>query len=123
MTYLSVLDSEQWSLDRATLMTRLAEDWPGIEVSGAGSDGPSRSLGDVNWRYVSGLAVLDGYSHPDGTCLYLDGPIELAASFAVWHRRLVPGDIPLTFCDEGFNFDVLVTMGTKEDDLIAAGAG
>ena len=56
MTYLSVLNSEQWSLDRATLMARLAEDWPGIEVRGVSSDGPLRSLGEFDETAACGAA-------------------------------------------------------------------
>ncbi len=71
------------------------------------------------WSYAEDSQELEGYSHVDGTCIYLDSPLGLAARFALWFRGLVPADIDLVFCDDGYSFGGSIETGMSVDDVIA----
>lgn len=120
MTDLALFESDHWHLDRSILARRLLEDWPGIEVRGADANQPESPIRDISWYYLVSDMELEGYSHPDGTCIYLEGPIGLVVKFVVWYRKLIPDDIDVIFCDEGYNFNHTVKSDTSQDDLIAA---
>lgn len=60
------------------------------------------------WTYREVGQWLEGGSHVDGTCLYLDRYFGLAVRFAVWYHRLVPPSEELILCDDSYSFDVPV---------------
>ena len=117
MTYLAVFDGERagWHVDRRALLTSLGQDWPDVVPRVGESE-----LRDVSWILTGAGAVFEGYSHSDGTCLYLDGDLATTAKFAVWYRALVPDRIEVMFCDDEYTFAVPVNADTTSDDLVAA---
>ncbi|MET8595856.1 hypothetical protein [Streptomyces althioticus] len=110
MTYLAVFEGKGGrSVDRSVLARALRSDWPGAEVLVSSDDGPGREVRDVTWLYEEAGDRLEGCSHVDGTCLYLEGPLHLAVRFAVFYRRLVPSAEELILCDDSYSFDVTIT--------------
>jgi hypothetical protein len=97
----------------------LERDWPTVEIRERQGSHESR---DVVWTYAEDDQELEGYSHVNGTCIYLDSPLGLAAKFALWFRSLVPEDINLVFCDDGYNFDGSIEAGMSIDDVSAIAA-
>ncbi|WP_157984618.1 hypothetical protein [Lentzea terrae] len=75
-------------------------------------------VGDVHWFYRAGGDILEAYTAKDGTCLYLKGGLDLVVKFAIWYRQLVPADIDVIFCDDGYSFDGVVTLDSTEEDLV-----
>lgn len=55
----------------------------------------------------------------DETGLYLDAALADSARVTCLLRQLLPDDVDLVFCDEGYNFDVRVRPGTTAAELIA----
>ncbi|WP_045314994.1 hypothetical protein [Lentzea aerocolonigenes] len=102
-TYLAVFESDGRRVDREVLLAALRADWPHAVLQDA-SPWPSE-VRDVHWTQ----ARTEAWANADGTCLYLAGEIGLVAEFAVWWRRLVPADVEVIFCDEGYNFDFPIT--------------
>ncbi|MEU7282565.1 hypothetical protein AB0A69_27880 [Streptomyces sp. NPDC045431] len=119
MSYLVAFDSDEWRVGQDLLVASLAAEWPDAAVRRRElSDGDK--YGDVEWELRRGDADLEGRSHVDGRCLYLDGDIGLVADFALWYRKFVPAGIDLVFCDEGYHFDVTIDATTTRDDLVDA---
>ena len=94
----------------------MERDWPTAVIRERQGSQESR---DVVWTYVEDGHELEGYSHVDGTCIYLDSPLGLAARFALWFRGLVSEDIDLVFCDDGYNFGGSIETGMSVDDVSA----
>lgn len=121
MTYLAVFEGKSGHfVDRDALTRALRSDWPDVHVSVTHADAPGREVRDVVWTYREDGRELEGGSHVDGTCLYLDGPFGLAVRFAVWYRALVSPAEELVFCDDSYSFDVPVPAGARPlqlDDL------
>ena len=46
------------------------------------------------------------------------GDLDLVVKFAIWYRKLVLVDIDVIFCDDGYNFDGVVTLDSTEEDLV-----
>ncbi|WP_150529921.1 hypothetical protein [Streptomyces vinaceus] len=51
-------------------------------------------------------------------CLYIDAALADAAEVACVLRQYVPGSIEVTFCDQGYDFDLVITPGTTPAELI-----
>lgn len=117
MSYLVVFDSKSWHVDADVLRASLREEWPAAEMQPPTPHVES-DVRDVHWYYRAGGEVLEAYTHKDGTCLYLDGGIDLVAKFVIWYRKLVPADIDVIFCDDGYSFDGVVTPDSTESDLV-----
>ncbi|MGA5281905.1 hypothetical protein ACPCSK_15985 [Streptomyces griseoincarnatus] len=118
MTYLAVFEGKSGrSVDRSVLARALRSDWPGTEVSVSSGDTPGREVQDVTWLYAESGDQLEGRSHIDGTCLYLEGPLHLAVRFACWYRRLVPATEELIFCDDTYGFAVPVTVRAAPESV------
>jgi hypothetical protein len=116
VTYLAVFEDQSRGVRRSDLIAALERDWPTAVISERQGSQESR---DVVWAYVEDSQELEGYSHVDGTCIYLDSPLGLAARFALWFRGLVPEDIDLVFCDDGYNFGGSIEEGMSVDDVSA----
>jgi hypothetical protein len=120
VTYLAVFEDATWHVERSALIGSLARDWPDADVQvGASDAAPSDEARDVVWTYTDDGGAVEGYSHADGTCIYLEGPIELVARFAIWYRGLVPERIRLVFCDDGYNFDGVIEANSTVSDVVA----
>ncbi|MFI1455892.1 hypothetical protein [Streptomyces roseus] len=109
MTYLAVFEDKSSGVRQADLIAALERDWPAVVIHERQGQQESRG---VVWTYSEGGQELEGYSHVDGTCIYLDSPLEVAARFAIWFRGLVPADVEMFFCDEGYSF-----AGKLEHDM------
>lgn len=119
MTYLVVFESEEFAVAADTLANALRTDWPQATVRR--NDPPAGTeVRDVEWELPYGTEQVEGHSHVDGTCIYLDGPIDPVAQLALWYRGLVPEGIDVIFCDEGYAFDVAVSASTTKEELIGA---
>lgn len=116
MTYLAIFEGPSRGVRRSDLITALERDWPAAVIRERQGSQESR---DVVWTYSEGGRELEGYSHVDGTCIYLDSPLDLAARFALWFRRLVPPDAQLVFCDDSYNFNGIVDPGMSLVDIMA----
>ncbi|KOV87625.1 hypothetical protein ADL03_06810 [Nocardia sp. NRRL S-836] len=99
------------------MLAALREEWPAAEMQPAAPHIASE-VGDVHWFYRTEGADVEAYTATDGTCLFLKGGLDLVAKFAIWYRRLVPADIKVIFCDEGYNFDGVVTLDSTEEALV-----
>ncbi|UQU62535.1 hypothetical protein COUCH_26330 [Couchioplanes caeruleus] len=117
--YLIVFDGEQagWRLERDVLLAALRRDWPQIAVTEIGEE-----VRDISWPLPGSDGLSEAYVHSDGTCLYVDGPIDQAAQWAVWYRRLVPDGIDLMLCDDEYSFAVPVGPQTSASELVTAGS-
>ncbi|WP_330300377.1 hypothetical protein [Streptomyces sp. NBC_00503] len=116
MTYLALFEDQSRRVRRSDLIAALERDWPTAVVRESQGSQESR---DVVWTYAEDGQELEGYSHVDGTCIYLDSPLGLAARFALWFRGLVPEGIDLVFCDDGYNFSGSIETGMSVDDVSA----
>ncbi|MFZ4191464.1 hypothetical protein [Streptomyces pseudogriseolus] len=116
MTYLALFEDKSRGVRRSDLIAALERDWPTAVIRERHG---SQEFRDVVWSYTDDSQELEGYSHMDGTCIYLDSPLGLAARFALWFRGLVAADIDLVFCDDGYSFDGIIEMGMSVDDVIA----
>jgi hypothetical protein len=119
LTYLAIFDGAQshWSVSREELLASLRVSWPEIQAKvESGRD----ETHDITWSAQGEAGLIDVYHHRDGTCLYLDGAMEDAASFAVWYRTLVPPAVELIFCDDSYSFSVRIASQMTAADLVDA---
>jgi hypothetical protein len=116
VTYLAVFEDQSRGVQRADLLAALERDWPAAEIQQRQGVHESR---DIVWTFVESGQELEGYSHRDGTCIYLDSTLELAARFAVWFRKVVPADVELIFCDDSYNFNGNIEPGMSVEDVVA----
>ncbi|WP_052411135.1 hypothetical protein [Streptomyces sp. NRRL S-118] len=119
MTYLVVFDSDEWSVGQDVLVASLAAEWPDAAIR-RNQPPEGSKVRDIEWQLKRGGEEVEGHTHVDGRCIYLDGDIALVADLALWYRTLVPKDIDVVFCDEGYSFDVTIDDTTTKDDLVAA---
>ncbi|MER5462656.1 hypothetical protein ABT010_18640 [Streptomyces sp. NPDC002668] len=119
MAYLVVFDSEKWSVGQDALVSSLTTEWPAAAVRRRELD-EGAEVRDVEWEVQRGDEEVEGYTHVDGRCIYLDGNIDLVADFALWYRKLVPKEIEVVFCDDGYSFDVAVDETSTREELVAA---
>jgi hypothetical protein len=117
VSYLVVFDSKTWHVDADVLRVSLREEWPAAEMQPPTPHIVSK-VGDVHWFYRAEDAGVEAYTAKDGTCLYLKGSLDLVVKFAIWYRKLVPADIDVIFCDDGYNFDGVVAVDSTEEDLV-----
>ena len=117
MTYLVVFEDATGAIRRDVLRAALERDWPEAELTGDGS-GARSDVRDVEWVYSSEVGTVEGHSHVDGTCIYLDGQLELAAKFAVWYRSLIRDDIDVVFCDESYTFNGVIAPGFTVENVM-----
>ncbi|MEU0682064.1 MULTISPECIES: hypothetical protein [Streptomyces] len=121
MTYLAVFERKaDQAVDRDDLTRALRTHWPDARISVTSPDAPGREVRDVTWQYEEAGDRLEGRSHADGTCLYLEGPLHLAVRFACWYRRLVPAAEELIFCDDTYGFAIPVTVGATPGSVARA---
>lgn len=120
MTYLAVFEDQSSGVRRADLIAALERDWPSAVIRERQGSQESR---DVVWTYAEGGQELEGYSHVDGTCIYLDSSLEVAARFALWFRGLVPVDVELFFCDDTYSFNGNIEPGMSVEDVMAIATG
>ncbi|MFE2021371.1 hypothetical protein ACFW9O_25315 [Streptomyces sp. NPDC059499] len=115
--FLVLVDGEAggWRVDREALTAAIRARWSSVEVD---STHLSESRSNC-WRFETKSGLGEAYLHQDGTCLYLDGGHEDAAWLAVAFRRLVPADLDLIFCDEGYNLDVRLKPEATDAELTA----
>ncbi|MFE2537075.1 hypothetical protein [Streptomyces sp. NPDC059371] len=115
MTFLAVVEGDAggWHIDRGALTDAIRARWSEVEIDSM-HHSEVRSL---IWQFKTGNGPGEAYLHEDGTCLYMDVWQEDAIWLAIVFRRLVPTDLDLVFCDEGYNFDVRLRAGTTEAEL------
>lgn len=119
MTYLAIFRDENRGVLRADLLAALERDWPTAVIRELCGVQESRN---IVWTVVEGGQELEGYSHVDGTCIYLDAPLEMAARFVLWFRGLVPADVELFFCDDSYSFNGSIDARMSLGDVIAIAA-
>lgn len=117
MKYLAAFDSEVWKLERNVLVAALAWDWPDADVRV--SDPVDLEVRDVEWQLVVDGREVEGYSNVNGQCIYLVGPLDFAAAFVVWYRKLVPESEEVVFCDDAYSFDGEVRLDTTQEEVVA----
>jgi hypothetical protein len=120
VTYMAIFEGKKHGIRRADLVAALERDWPSVVILERRGSQESRA---VVWSYGDAGQELEGYSHADGTCIYLDSPLELAARFVLWFRRIVPQEVELVFCDDSYSFSGIVrnNMALAEVMEIAEG--
>ncbi|MEK2490692.1 hypothetical protein WN990_14135 [Kitasatospora purpeofusca] len=116
MTYLAAFEDQSRGVQRSALIAALERDWPTATIREQQGSQESR---DVVWAFSEDNRELEGYSHVDGTCIYLESNLDLAARFVLWFRDLIPEDIDLVFCDDGYNFSGNIEIGMTVDDVRA----
>ncbi|MFF4225209.1 hypothetical protein ACFYZH_20445 [Streptomyces abikoensis] len=119
MTYLAVFESDSWRLESEELAQALAHDWPDAQVEIADPGSAGSEVRAVEWQYPSESGDLEGYSHADGKCIYLEGPISVVADFVVWYRGLVDADVQVVFCDDAYSFDGIVPAGATKEEVLS----
>ncbi|WP_455352743.1 hypothetical protein [Streptomyces sp. SYSU K217416] len=117
MKYLVAFDSEVWRLARHLLAAAIGRDWPDAEVRV--SEPVDSEVRDVEWHLVVGGREIEGYSNVNGQCINLAGPLDLAAAFVAWYRKLVPESEEVIFCDDAYSFAGEVRPGTIEQEVVA----
>lgn len=115
MTYMAVFEDKECGIRRADLVAALERDWPSAVIHERRGLQESRA---VVWSYADANQELEGYSHVDGTCIYLDSPLELAARFVIWFRGIVPREVELVFCDDSYSFSGIVGVGMSLAEVI-----
>ena len=100
-------------MDRDALEAVIFEKWPG---AAAGMDAVS-TVRSVVWSMETDDGPGEVYLSADGTCLYMDVWEQHALWLAAAFRALVPPQVGLVFCDEGYTFDVAVPPGVTVDGL------
>ncbi|KAB2589699.1 hypothetical protein [Streptomyces arboris] len=117
MTFVVVVEGEAggWSVDRGALTEVIRARWTGVEIDSSARSGV-RSL---IWEFDTANGPGEAYLHEDGTCLYMDVWEEDAIWLVTAFRRLTPIHLDLVFCDESYTFDVRVSAGTTEAELMA----
>ncbi|MFE3584525.1 hypothetical protein [Streptomyces vinaceus] len=70
------------------------------------------------WSFQTSCGSAETYLHTDGTCLYIDAALTDAAQIACILRDCVPESIEVIFCDQGYNFDLVITPDTTPAELI-----
>ncbi|MFF3652710.1 hypothetical protein ACFYXV_29250 [Streptomyces sp. NPDC002181] len=70
------------------------------------------------WSFQTTCGSAETYLDTDGTCLYIDAAFTDAAQIACIFRDCVPGSIEVIFCDQGYNFDLVITPGAIPAELI-----
>lgn len=117
MTYLAVFEGNGSRVNRESLVKSLRVEWPDAEVLVSDGSQPDRETRDVSWSLRRGDGEVEGRSHVDGTCIYLDGSYALTVEFVVWYRKLVPEQEELIFCDESYSFAIPVPVGATVSDV------
>lgn len=118
MTYLALVQDDDWALSRSDFVRALRSDWPSAAIDEPTSvrHDPAR---DVVWSSGSGSDRIEGSAHESGQCIYLDGQTSAVAEFVSWYRRLVPADRTVILCDDTYSFDAVVNYGVGAGDVIA----
>ena len=116
MTYLALIQDDDWSLSKEELMRALRRDWPESEVDADGQGDPAM---DVRWRNGAGENAVEGSAHDSGQCIYLDGQERPVAEFVSWYRGLVPPDRTVVLCDDTYSFDAVVDAGSNADEVMS----
>jgi hypothetical protein len=119
MTYLAVVQGDDWTSSRDDVARALRERWPDVEVE-LGAQGPeSDPTRDVVWYQGSGMDRLEGSAHVNGQGIYVDGQNELVAPVIAWYRSLVPAHEEVVLCDDTYSFDSVLAPGITADDVVA----
>ena len=116
MTYLALVEGDDWSLGRDALVEALRRDWPASVIEEDGRGDPAR---DVAWSHGDGISEVEGTAHESGQCLYLDGQVRPVSEFVAWYRRLVPADRTVILCDDTYSFDAVVEAGSDPGRVLS----
>ncbi|WP_125264479.1 hypothetical protein [Streptomyces alboflavus] len=117
MTFLAVVEGDAggWRIDQDVLAAAIRARWGEVEI-----DSTHRSeVRSIIWTFVTEAGPGEAYLHADGICLYMNVWEEDAIWLAIALRGLMPTDLDLVFCDEGYTFDVRLPTGTTEAELAA----
>lgn len=117
MTYLVLVQDDDWSLAEGDLVRALRTDWPGSEMMQSPLGGENTGT-ELSWIYGVGEDRVNGSIDQTGQCLYLDGQELAVAAFVSWFRRLVPADRVVVLCDDTYSFDARVAPGAEADAVL-----
>jgi hypothetical protein len=117
MNYIAVFDGERnnWALARESLIASLNRDWPDAVLKQATP--AARDARDVWWSYpIAGQLDFEAWAPASGHSLWTNGDLAGSALFCAWYRGLIPGEIEVTFCDNGYNihFPILASMSSQD---------
>ncbi|WP_242907603.1 hypothetical protein [Actinomadura terrae] len=115
MTYLLVVQDDSWSVQRESLIEKIASRWTEAQIGGPADR--SDPVLDVTWNYGQGDAEVEGSMHESGQCVYLDGQEGAVADFVAWFRGLIPPQIELVLCDDTYSFDAVIQAGSDVDHI------
>lgn len=116
MTYLLLIQDEDWVIGSDELVNALQKGWPASKISRPADGDPAR---DIEWVHGTDTDRVEGAAHTSGQCIYLDGRDEAVAAFVAWYRQLVPAERTVVFCDDTYSFDAIVEPGTDPDGVLA----
>lgn len=115
-THLALFDdsSTTWRIEPSALTPALQEIWADAIID------PTNwhEARDFTWRFQTSSGPAETYLHADGTCLYIDAALADAAEIACLFRQYVPESIEVIFCDQSYNFDLVITSDTTPAELI-----
>ncbi|WP_329390343.1 hypothetical protein OG625_38965 [Streptomyces sp. NBC_01351] len=115
-TYLALFgdSSTTWRIEPSALTPALQDIWADAII-----DPTNRNEArGFTWSFQTSSGPAETYLHADGTCLYIDAALADAAEIACLFRQYVPGSIEVIFCDQGYNFDLVITPDTTAAELI-----
>lgn len=115
MTFLAVVEGDAggWRIDWNALTEAIRARWAGTVIDST-FHSEARSL---TWEFETAGGPGDAYLHEGGSCLYMDVRETDAIWLTIAFSRLIPMDLDLVFCDEGYTFDVRLPAGTTEAEL------
>ncbi|MFI8391849.1 hypothetical protein [Streptomyces sp. NPDC085540] len=115
-TCLALFDdsSTTWRLEPSALTPGLQGTWTNT-ITDPATLNEARGF---TWSFQTSSGPVETYLHTDGTCLYIDAALADAAEIACLFRQYVPGSIEVIFCDQGYNFDLVITRDTTPAELI-----
>ncbi|MFE2275393.1 hypothetical protein ACFXB4_40015 [Streptomyces lavendulae] len=116
-TFLALFDhtNTTWSVEPSALTSALQDIWADTVI-----DPITRNEArGFTWNFETSSGPGETYLHTDGMCLYIDTAFADAAEIACLFRRYVPGSIEVIFCDQGYNFDLVITPDTTPAELIS----
>ncbi|MFF6787463.1 hypothetical protein ACFY9C_00085 [Streptomyces filamentosus] len=115
-TFLVLFDdsSTTWRIEPPALTPLLQGIWADTVIDPT-IRGAARGF---TWSLQTSCGSAEAYLDTDGTCLYIDAALTDAAQIACIFRDCVPRTIEVIFCDQGYNFDLVIAPGTTPAALI-----
>lgn len=108
----------EWCVSRAELLSLLRRNWPESETRVR--DDPLLPAGDVEWKIVVDGQELEGSQDRSGQTQYLNGAIQVVASYALWWRQQVPPTQELIICDEAYSSVLTLSNDVSEAEIVSA---